>query len=294
MSKFNISKCSYIHGDKFIETPRGKFIITPKSNDKVKIFRYLEQRDFPFFLPMENSISDSYELYPYVEDDILFEDKAIDLVHILSLLHIKTTSYQEVAMDSVKKMYEDISNKIEQLDAYYHKLHDDIEAHIYMAPDEYLLVRNISLLYENLFLSKRYLDDWYDLKKDSTRERVVLLHKQPCLSNFVDRKTPYFIHWDLSEKGYPISDFLYFFKQHYSILEMNSLFQIYQSKFQFTKDEMYLFFSLLLLDCEISFSSDHYKNTILVHESIFYSSKVNSFILKQNQKDQETNESKFD
>ena len=103
MSKFNISKCSYIHGDKFIETPRGKFIITPKSNDKVKIFRYLEQRDFPFFLPMENSISDSYELYPYVEDDILFEDKAIDLVHILSLLHIKTTSYQEVAMDSVKK-----------------------------------------------------------------------------------------------------------------------------------------------------------------------------------------------
>ena len=39
------------------------------------------------------------------------EDKAVDLIHILSLLHIKTTSYQEVAMDSIKEMYEDISKK---------------------------------------------------------------------------------------------------------------------------------------------------------------------------------------
>ena len=67
------------------------------------------------------------------------------------------------------------------------------------------------------------------------------------LSNFVDRKTPYFIHWDLSEKGYPIYDFLYFFKNHYSNLEMNSLFQIYQSKFQFTQDENVFVFCLLLL-----------------------------------------------
>ena len=67
------------------------------------------------------------------------------------------------------------------MNVYYHQLQDDIEAHIYMAPDEYLLIRNISLLYENLNFSRRYLDDWYELKKDATRERVVFLHKQPCL-----------------------------------------------------------------------------------------------------------------
>ena len=288
-----ISKCSYIRGEKVIETSQGKFVITPKCNDKNKIFDYLEKRDFPFFLPMNKNSDESYEVYPYVTDSMSSSDKAMDLVHILSLLHIKTTSFQEVKLDAIKEMYEHLLAEIEDFDQYYHQLQDEFESHIYMAPDEYLLIRNISLLYENLYLCRKYLEDWYQKKKNISRERIVLLHKQPCLSYFIDLKTPYFTHWDLSEKGYPIYDFLFFYKKDYLAVEMSSLFQIYQSKFQYTEDEMDLFFCLLLLDDKISFSDDYYQNTILVHQHILYSFHVKEFILKQNQKNQETNENKF-
>lgn len=294
MSKSQVYKYSYFQGEKIIETDEGKFLVIPRCNDKEKIFHYLEQRDFPFFLPMNNSIRDEYEIYPYVVDNMDNSDKAIDLIHILSLLHIKTTSYQEVVLDRVKEIYEQLSFKIEDQMKYYQKLQDEIESHVYMAPDEYLLIRNISLVYENLNFSKHYLEEWYRLKKESGKERVVFLHRQPALDNFIDIKTPYFIHWDLSEKGYPIYDFLYFFKRHYQELEMDSLFKIYQSKFQFTNDEMCLFFSLLLCDDKIELLDNPYQSTISVEHKILYALRSKEFILKQNHKNQETDESKFD
>lgn len=293
MSDLKIRRCFYIHGEKIIDTPDGEFLVTPRCNDKLKIFDYLENKDFPFFLPMRNSSSDSYEVYPYIVDSMEPSDKAVDLIHVLSLLHIKTTSYREVQMDSIKEIYETTLQKIDSLKEYYYQLQDVIEEHIYMAPDEYLLIRNISLLYENLNLSREYLNEWYESKKDEKKERVVFLHRQPSLSNFIDFKTPYFIHWDLSEKGYPIYDFLYFYRCHYLELEMDSLFQVYQSKFLFTSDEKALFLCLLLLDEKIDLSDNHYQNTILVHHRILYSAKARDFVLKQNQEYQEANENKF-
>lgn len=293
MNDLIIYRCYYVHGEKVIETDKGKFFVTPKCNDKEQLFRFLEKRDFPFFLPIYKIDRDSYEIYPYHDDFMSADDKAVDLIHILSLLHIKTTSYQEVSIDSVKKNYEELLEKVNSLEQYYHQLQEDFESHVYMAPDEYLFIRNVSLLYENLILCKNYINQWYQTKSNSQRERVVLLHKKPWLSNFVDQKTPYFTHWDLSEKGYPIYDFLSFYKKHYLELEMSSLFQIYQSKFQFNDEEKYLFYCLLLLQDKILFSNDHYQNTVVVHQYIIYAFKVKEFVLKQNQKNQETDESKF-
>lgn len=289
MSDLDIYKYSYIDGDKVVETEEGKFFITPKCNDKAQIFRYLEQKNFPFFLPMANSFRDSYEIYPYVDDGALPADKALDLIHILSLLHIKTTTYQTVVMDKVKELYESISSQIQADMVYYQALQDEIETHIYMAPDEALFMKNVSLFYQNLQNSREYLELWYETKKGQKEERVVFLHKQPCLSFFVDQKTPYFTHWDFSDKGYVIYDFLFFYKKDYTVVEMNPLFQIYQSKYKFNEDEMFLFYCLLLLDERMEFvSSNHYESTIVVQKHVSYAKAVSQFILKQNQKDKET------
>lgn len=293
MNKPDVHRYSYIEGNKIIETSKGKFLITPKCNDKLSIFRYLEQKDFPFFLPMENSYRDSYEVYSYVEDNVDINDKAIDFVHILSLLHIKTTTYREVVMDSVKKLYEDTLKKIDEEMQYYQKLQDEFEEHVYMAPDEYFFIRNVSLLYENLRQSREYLEHWYQIKKKENKERIVFLHRQPSLSNFVDQKTPYFIHWDLSNRGYIVYDFLYFYKENFTKVEMQSLFHIYQRKCPFTEDEMYLFFCLLLLDEKIIFTSNHYDNTVFLYHRIHYAFKVKEFLLEQNQKEQEADKQEF-
>lgn len=293
MTNSNILKCSYIHGEKIIDTDQGKFMITPKCNDKHKIFRYLEQRDFPFFLPMEDLSDDKDEVYRYDFDDVDLEDKAVDLVHLLSLLHIKTTSYRDITMDAVKELYEDLSSRIEQEITYYRNLQDTMESHVYMSPDHYFLIRNISLFYDNLELSRSFLEQWYEIKQDSKRERVVFLHKMPSLLHFVDKKPAYFTHWDLSEKGYPVYDFLYFYQKHFQELEMSSLYEIYQSRFLFSKDEEYLFFSLLLLSDVFSFTSDIYQNTVLLQQLILYQLKARDFVLKQNHKNQETNNQEF-
>lgn len=292
MNKF-ICRCSYIRGKKVIETDQGKFFIVPRSSDTKKTFHYLEMKKFPFFLPMETLYENSYEVYRYLEDDIDIHDKSIDLVHILSLLHIKTTTYQEVVLDNVKKLYEEILNKLDLLFKFYQELGDNIESHIYMSPDEYLFIRNISLFYQNLEQSRNYLELWYQYKKNTSKERVVFLHGQPCLDTFIDGDNPYFMDWEFSQKGYIIYDFLYFYKKNCLVLEMQSLFQIYQSKYPFSEDEMYLFFCLILLDEEIEFTSNYYENTVRVQNRVSYASRTRQFILEQNQKNQKTDQGEF-
>lgn len=286
MMKTDIYKCSYVRGDKVVETERGKFFITPRCNNKDEVFRYLEKKDFPFFLPMENSTRDSYEVYSYVEDFVDVNDKAIDLVHILSLLHIKTTTYQEVVMDSVKELYEGLILEIDNLLEYYSQLVEEFENHVYMAPDEYLFMRHSSVIFDNLNRSRAYLESWYQMKKDASKERVVFLHKMPCLDTFVDMNTPYFIHWDLSTKGYVIYDFLYFYQKDYDVVEMEALFQIYQSKYLFTADELSLFLAMVLLDEKIVFGNDCYQNTVVIQKHISYAYHARDFVLKQDHKNQ--------
>lgn len=285
-----MNKFSYVFGDKIIENDKGKFFITPKCNDKNKIFEYLEQKKFPYFLPVIYDSSRHYEMYPYIEENKLVEDKAIDFVHILSLLHIKTTTYREVVLNDVEKLYQSLSKKIEKKSHDYQVLQNQFEQHVYMSPDEYLFMRNINLFYDSLNMARMYLEEWKSLKENNSQERVVFLHGKPSLSSFIDIDNPYFIHWDLSHKGYVIYDFLFFYQTDFDVVEMESLFQIYQTKYPFMQDEMYLFYCYLLLGKDFDFSHGYYENTLIIQKMIQYLEKTREFVLKQNQKDQETNE----
>ena len=63
----------------------------------------------------------------------------MDMVHLLSLLHSKTTFYREVDIDKNKKIYEDIVNDIDYLNNYYNELISLIEKDVYMSPSYYLM-----------------------------------------------------------------------------------------------------------------------------------------------------------
>lgn len=292
MNELEIHRCFFIRGKKVIETYEGKFFMVPKGN-REKVFRYLETKKFPFFLPILSVYRGTYEVYRYMNDDIDINDKAINLVHILSLLHIKTTTYQEVVLDNIKKIYEDILNRLDSLFQFYQELVQNIESQVYMSPDAYLFIRNSSLFFQNLEQSRQFLEQWYQSKKNATKERLVFLHGSPNLDTFIDGDNPCFMDWDFSHKGYVIYDFLYFYKKNYLLLEMQSLFQIYQSKYPFSEEELYLFYSLILLDEKIQFSSNYYENTILVQDRVAYAFKARKFVLEQNQKKQKTNQEEF-
>lgn len=290
---YQVLGCRYVHGKKIVETDTGEFFVQTRKSNKAEVYAYLEKRDFPFFLSPINSSLDAYEIYPYVTDTISKEDKAIDLMHMLSLLHIKTTSYQEVVLDQVKEIYEEMIQQFEYMELYYRNLQDYIEAKVYMSPEESFMMQHISILYEQLHSGRYFIEQWYQLKSKSKKERLVFLHNHLSLDSFIDSKSPMLSEWDYAKKGYPVYDFYGFYRNHYLELELISLFQIYQSKFQFTEDEKLLFYSLLCLVWKVEFKDNHYDNTIRVRELVFYLQKGRLFFSKQQQEDEKAYDEKL-
>ena len=272
-----------------IDTNRGKYVIKNKFLDDLRLYSYLDNRNFPYLLDFD-SVND-YDIYPYIEEvDIPFPEKGIELVYILSLLHNKTTYYREVSMDDVKKIYEDTLGEITYLDTYYHELQDIIEQKVYMSPEEYLLIRNISFVYSALNFSRERLEEWYKKKSEKKKERVVLLHNKPCLEHLLIGDNKSLISWEESSRGIPIYDFIYFYKHDYMNVEMSTLFDIYQSKFLYTEDEYLLFLSLISIPGKLKWGSNHYSNSENTYFFVRYVTKTRDFILKENEKTKKEDE----
>ena len=286
-----IKKITYKNNSIIIETEKEKYIIKDKKNIKTKeLYTYLNNRNFNNYIPLE--IDDSnIEIYKYIEEkNISKEEKAIDLIYVMSMLHVKTTSYKEVILDDVKKIYEEINNRINYLYKYYNNMQDNIESKTYYSPEEYLLIRNISYIYNSLDYSKLKIEKWYELKKQETKERVVQLHNNLSIDHVIEGDKTYLISWKKAKKDIVIYDFINFYKNEYLNLEMNSLFKIYQSKYKYTKDEEQLFSSILSLPYKIEFKSDHYINNQITKKLIKYIIKTKKFLLEEYEKSEEINQ----
>ena len=287
-----INKYSFINGEEIIETDNGKFFVKKKNDDTKELYNYLSSRKFNNYLKLEEDNKD-VEIYSYKDDNVKTSDKAIDLVYLLSMLHIKTTTYREVNLDEVKRIYENVNDEINALNIYYHKLQDEIETKVYMSPAEYLLIRNISIIYKMLVLSKESIDKWYSIKIKQNRERVVLVHNNVSINNFIDTDKLIFKNWDKALKDYVVYDFYSFYKNDYKNLEFNSLFDLYQRKYKYSEDEMLLFNSLINKVWIVNMDSSNYDNTVKVNDLITYIKKTNKFLLKNNHEEQKTNKNEF-
>lgn len=297
LERYNIRprKIGYRNKTKIIETNQGKYTLKVKKAPNLDIYRYLDNHNFQNYLSQINDPKDPYEIYTYIEEETIDkETKAIDLIYTLSLLHNKTTTYQDVNLDTIKSDYESLNNKIDYLFSYYYDLQDYIENKVYMSPSEYLLIRNINLIYISLTNAKRHLEEWYQIKQKQKQERRVFLHNDLSLSHFLKRDSGYLINWKKSHQGSPIYDFISLYQNEYENLEMESLFSIYQSKYKYTKDERLLFNTIIELPWKLSFKDNNYINTINVECLLDYLSKTNQFISKEYEKDQKAQQEKLD
>lgn len=294
LDKYDLIIKKYIQKDKIkiIDTNRGKFILKEKQKDNNDLYNYLNNRQFNYYLDHEEI--DNYNIFPYIEQiNIPKQEKGVDLVYILSILHNKTLYYQNIVLDDIKKQYEDFNNKIDDVNRYYFNLQDEIEQKIYYSPEQYLLIRNVSLIYSSLSFAKDKLKEWYEYKIKQKKERIVLLHNKPSIDHLLINDKKALISWDKSKRDIPIYDFLYFYKKNYDELEMNSLFDIYQSKFNYTKDEYLLFLVLIAIPEKVIFTGYHYNDTEKVYDMINYLNKTRNFILKENEKYKSEDKNEF-
>ena len=257
-----------------------KIVIKNKKRDDIDdIYGYLKSRSFDYF-PYPIEMNDKYEVYPYLKDMYEpYEQKAMDLMHLLSLLHSKTTFYREVDIDRNKEIYEDIEQKLEYLDGFYNDLITRIEKEVYMSPSSYLIARNINIIFGSIYYARDSLDKWYEKVRNNKNERVVNIHNNISLEHYIKNEKPYLISWNNSKIDSPIYDLLSFYKNHYLDFDFDDLFHFYESVYPLKEDERLLLFTYMAIPYKIEIISDEYEMCIKINKMIEYLYKTSNLIM---------------
>lgn len=257
-----------------------KIVIKNKKRDDIDdIYGYLKSRSFDYF-PYPIEMNDKYEVYPYLKDMYEpYEQKAMDLMHLLSLLHSKTTFYREVDIDRNKEIYEDIEQKLDYLDGFYNDLITRIEKEVYMSPSSYLIARNINIIFGSIYYARDSLDKWYEKVRNNKNERVVNIHNNISLEHYIKNEKPYLISWNNSKIDSPIYDLLSFYKNHYLDFDFDDLFHFYESSYPLKEEERFLLFTYMAMPSEIKSVNDELEMCIKINKMIEYLYKTSNLIM---------------
>ena len=267
-----------------------KYVIKPKKKDLDDTYNYLLSRSFDYF-PEVIKEDNEYIYYKYIEDTVEpREQKIIDLVLLLSILHNKTTFYKEIDIEHYKYIYEMVNKQIDDTYEYYNKLMDNIDMEIYMSPADYLIARNVSIIYNMLAFSKNNIKKWYKLVDGSRKARVATIHNNVSLDHYLKGDKPYLISWDNSRIDLPIFDLISLYKSHYLDFEFGDIFDIYLNKYPLSKEEMLLFLSIIAIPDKIKEEDTEYARVLNVRKIVDYLYKTHGLLEKYRIKEK-TNQS---
>lgn len=261
-----------------ISTEDRKYVIK-KINRKVDPFDYLQTRDFNSFPKVYNSVDDSYELTDYIEEkQVPIEQKLEDLAYLVSILHLKTSFNKTVDEDYIKGIYENLVEKQNKLIEYYSDLQDMIEMEVYMSPSNYLLIRNISMIYFSLHKSRDYIEEWYNILKQEPKIRYAYIHGNLEVNHIIEGDNLYLISWDKSRIDLPIYDLEILYRNSFLDISIGELLDVYGEKYPLKKEELYLLISLLLIPEKLNLDQDEYSKTKQVTNIVLYTNKTLSYL----------------
>ena len=272
-------------GNAYIITSDNKKYVIKLNTNNYDIYKYLVSRDFLYFPNNYSDDSDNYDLLEYIPDlSVSKEQKINDYIYLLGLLHKKTSYKREIDLDEIKEKYESITNKINYLRDYYQNINNAIDKEMFLSPSEYLLVRNISLIYAILTRSQTLLNNLYNNIKNIKSIRVSLLHNNVSLSHLITNNRVYLISWDKAYFASPIYELEDFFRTYYHDIEINDLLKNYESVNKLDENEKSLLLILLSLPKEIKLSNNTYHDTKIINNEINYLNKVYELLSNQEEK----------
>lgn len=280
-----ISKYTYLKDIRVLSFDDEKVLIKRKKKyDIEKIYKYLDDHNVTSYLrPFKVTEEELY--FNYLDKRNLDNDEvAKHLVYALSDLQNKTTVYKEVDKDKLKEKYDEFNRKINYLEEYYFTLQDLVENKVYMAPSEYLFIRNVSIIYSALNYAKSLVESWYKIMREKTRERYVYAHGKCELNHFIAATNDYFISLEKAHLAKPAEDFIHFFKSNCMDTDMISNFRLYQHRYHY-KEEEYLY---LLINITIPLKIDIYPSSLdkCVELGVFFDKlKLTSEFVLKNEKD---------
>lgn len=285
-------KVTYLGNYVVVDSLNDKYLIKKKDSNKEELFNYLRQVNYDYFLPLENNYEDYYELYRYYDDNVSDKYlKAKELIYALVILHLKTTNYVDYNHDKFREIYEELNIRIDNIMKYYLDLQDYLEGVEFLSPAQYLLIRNMSKYYELIRMAKYRLDSWFNT--DNQKVREVVLIKNVGLDNFRVGDKTYFVDYKDVSRGLVVYDLISFYRREAINVDFPSLFNIYNSKYQLTSDELDLFFSVICIPEKIMFSKNNYQDTLRVRKITDYVLMTLSFVSEKYKENEKAYEEKF-
>lgn len=267
---------------KSVKIINNDYVLKKKTTNLTNIYNYLLSRSFDYFPEIIKEDNNNI-YYKYIPDiDEPKEQKIIDLINVLTLLHSKTTMYKEIDLDNYKYLYEEINKEIDDIFNYYNTIMDNIESSIYMSPSNYLISRNISFIYSSINYAKRSIDYWYKLIENKRKVRVVITHNNLSLDHYLKNDKPYLISWDLSKIDMPIYDLISLYNNHYLEFDFTELLQIYLNKYPLLEEEIALFLTIISIPKKIIYDNSEYKNVLNIRRQLDYLYKTSELVKKYN------------
>lgn len=287
MNNTSKRKISIIKNIKLIEENDNKYIIKKKKNNDIKeLFSYLKSKNFINYLDYINDQKDEYMIFPYINNVMKDNDEiGKDLIILISMLHAKTSFYKRYTEYEAKSFYEEKIEYLESLDKYYDDLRIKIEEQEFIAPSNYLLLRNISWIFHCINSSRYFLDKWYEIIKTKKNRRICLIHGNLEFEHLLEDENKFIISWDNARNDVPIYDLLILYKKHFNEVYFYNLFKIYEEYFPLLEEERYLLFFWMLLPEKITLQQSEILNTKVVFELIELLKSSSNIISKYHSKD---------
>lgn len=264
-----------------LETTSGTFVVKEKENNNLKDnYNYLLSRNFDYFPKLIGEDREDVNVIEYIgEVPMPKEQKALDMMNIVALLHSKTTYFKEISEDKYKEIYENLKSNINYAEAYYNNLYTILVEEVYPSPSHYLLMRNIYKIFEAIAFCNEKLDLWYDEAKESLKERVALIHNNLEVDHFLKGDKDYLISWDKATRDSPILDLVNFYQKEYMDYDFEVLFKSYDNKYPLNSQEKHLLMIIISIPPLIYLDdNDEVKSIKIVREKLDYIFKTESLI----------------
>lgn len=261
-----------------VNSMQGNFVIKPAKKDIISLFSYLNSRSF-YNYPKVVAKDDDYITYEYLKElETPKEQQLLDLVLVVAKLHNKTVYFKEVTEDKYKEIYDNIKDNVIYLRDYYSGIYDEAFSEIYISPAKYNFLLNYSLLNNDLAFILDELDEWFNLVKESNKQRVCLIHNNLSLEHFIKGMDSYLISWDKYTFDTPVMDIVNLYHNEYLTCDFSGILKEYLKNFKLSVDEEKLLFILLSLPDKVNFDDSEFNNTINVANLVDYIKRTEKLI----------------
>lgn len=261
-----------------VNSMQGNFVIKPAKKDIISLFSYLNSRSF-YNYPKVIAKDDDYITYEYLKElETPKEQQLLDLILVVAKLHNKTVYFKEVTEDKYKEIYDNIKDNVIYLRDYCSGIYDEAFNEIYISPAKYNFLLNYSLLNNDLAFILDELDEWFNLVKESNKQRVCLIHNNLSLEHFIKGMDNYLISWDKYTFDTPVMDIVNLYHNEYLTCDFSGILKEYLKNFKLSVDEEKLLFILLSLPEKVNFDDSEFNNTINVANLVDYIKRTEKLI----------------